>query len=152
MLFFSIACPVGQFRCPNGQCVMPWHVCNLIDDCLDYRDEVNCSFGSYSVHSTPPHFTPLQFHSSPLPPYSTPLQLHFNSTLKNAIHSTSTLLHFHTTTRHSTPLHATPLHATPRHSTSPHSTLYTQLRSTCIPYNSTSSPRQYNVFQSNPLC
>ncbi|KAK7113108.1 hypothetical protein V1264_012457 [Littorina saxatilis] len=36
-------CPPGQFQCKNGNCTLPFNVCDLQDDCGDNSDEENCA-------------------------------------------------------------------------------------------------------------
>lgn len=36
-------CPPGQFQCKNGNCTLPFNVCDLHNDCGDNSDEADCA-------------------------------------------------------------------------------------------------------------
>ncbi|XP_041374759.1 low-density lipoprotein receptor-related protein 2-like [Gigantopelta aegis] len=36
------SCPMGQFQCKNRNCTYSFRVCDLVDDCGDGSDELNC--------------------------------------------------------------------------------------------------------------
>lgn len=35
-------CPPGQFQCKNGNCTLPFNVCDNVNDCGDNSDEDKC--------------------------------------------------------------------------------------------------------------
>ena len=49
----SKACPGYQFQCKNGRCIDKYHVCDSLNNCGDYSDELStdsafcCKFDSF---------------------------------------------------------------------------------------------------------
>ena len=42
---FAVFCDDGQFRCNSGECITASLVCDRKNDCKDWSDEGNCTFG-----------------------------------------------------------------------------------------------------------